>query len=75
MAERSNRHNLNRARDMRAAWQAYERLAHNVEPVQLRDMLADLMHLAESEGVDFDHELSIATDFFGDESGGPIPTE
>lgn len=62
-----NRHRLNRAKDMRAAWLAYERLGSTDAECRPADMLADLMHLCAVEGVDFDHELSTATDFFSDE--------
>lgn len=64
----TNRHRLNRARDMRAAWLAYERMAAPISMVKPRDILADLMHLCAVEGVDFGHELSMATDFFSEES-------
>jgi hypothetical protein len=37
------------------------------EVASLRDLLADIMHWCDCYGVDFDHELSMATDFFGDE--------
>lgn len=74
MASENNRHRLNRAKDMRAAWAKYERLAPGpIGEVQLRDMLADLMHFASANGIDFDHELSLATDFFGDETATPTP--
>lgn len=36
----------------------------------LRDVLSDLMHWAEQNGVDFDKELSMATDNYGDEKAG-----
>lgn len=57
------RHRLNRAKGMRGAWQIYDR----TEQPRLADMLADLMHLAESEGIDFNAELTTATDFYTDE--------
>lgn len=62
-----NRHRRNRAKDMRTAWQRYE---GDSEPPRVADMLADLMHLCDVEGVDFDHELSMATDFYGDKRAG-----
>jgi len=72
MASDSDRHRLNRAKDMRAAWARYERLGPGpIGQVQLRDMLADLMHFASVNGIDFDRELSMATDFFGDEAATP----
>ena len=61
-----NRHRVSRAKDMRASWASYAQVPLN--EVQIRDTLADLMHLAKAEGVEFDHELSMATDFFGDET-------
>ncbi len=35
-----------------------------------RELLADLMHWCRDNGTDFDHELSLATDFFSDEQEG-----
>lgn len=61
----NNRHRNNRAKDMRLAWAKYAQV--DISEVQPRDMLADIMHLCQREGIDFDHELSIASDFFGDE--------
>jgi hypothetical protein len=66
--QESNRHRINRARDMRGAWLTYERLGGDTgATVRLADMLADLMHWAKANRVDFEHELSLATDFYGDE--------
>ncbi len=50
-----------------AAFDAYKALHEGRESTQLRDLLADLMHLAAQDGIDFDQELSMATDFYGDE--------
>lgn len=33
-----------------------------------RDLLADLMHWCAKNGRNFDHELSMATDFYGEEA-------
>lgn len=60
-----NRHRINRAKDMRSAWAAYSFL--DISECQPRDMLADIMHYCEAIGLDFDHELSMATDFYSDE--------
>ncbi len=51
----------------KAAFDAFKSLHEDREETQLRDLLADLMHLAQASGIDFEHELSMATDFYGDE--------
>jgi len=33
----------------------------------VRDVLADFMHYCEAMGLDFDHELSMATNFYSEE--------
>lgn len=38
-------------------------------PTLLRDLLANLMHLADKEGIDFAHELNMATMHYEAEAG------
>ena len=67
----ANRHRYNRARDALNAWARYEALSGaEAEPCQVRDLLADLMHLCDVQGIDFDHETEMARAFFADESEG-----
>jgi hypothetical protein len=40
------------------------------EECLVRDLLANLMHWCHAHQVDFDHELSMATDYFSEESSG-----
>lgn len=80
MPEDMNRHRLNRAADMRAAWARYERLdSLGGEDVHLADMLADLMHWCAANGQDFDAAAETARRHFEaeradptGEAGGPI---
>ena len=51
------------------ALDAWHKVADDGANAQLRDLLADLMHHCAANGIDFDHELSMATDFFSDEKG------
>lgn len=38
-------------------------------PAMVTDLLADLMHYCDREGVDFDSSLSVATDHYDHEKG------
>lgn len=37
------------------------------EELQVRDLLCDLMHLCDRDDIDFDHELEMAEQFYGEE--------
>lgn len=54
----------------KAAFDAFKAVHEDGDETQLRDLLADLMHHCAANGIEFDHELSMATDFFGDEQEG-----
>ena len=51
---------------------AYEDKHDEGADAQIRDLLCDIMHYCAANDIDFDHELSVATDFFGDEQEGVI---
>ena len=59
----ASNHRLDRAKAMRSAWESSE----GSDVPRIADLLADLMHLCDAEGLDFESELSMATDFHGDE--------
>lgn len=48
----------------------YKELHDEGADTPIRDLLCDLMHHCAANGIDFDHELSMGTDFFGDEQEG-----
>lgn len=58
-------HILERAQ---AAIDAYNKEHDDSDGAPVRDLLCDLMHWCKFKGIDFDHELSMGTDFYGDES-------
>jgi len=53
-----------RAEAALAAWHE----AGGDEPDLIRDLLADLMHLCDERGADFDYEVEMARAFYGDET-------
>lgn len=71
-----NSRQIARAKAFMAAW---HKVAEDGPDTQLRDFLCDLMHYCAASKIDFDHELSMATDFYAMETDGaynaPLDTE
>ena len=62
--------NVQRAKNGRAAFAVHADTADEEDSrqSQLADLLADLMHFADFEGLDFDQALSMGTDHYGEET-------
>jgi len=59
--------NKDRANDAETGLKAFEDKTHCGSESWVRDFLANLMHYCRERQIDFDHELSMATDFYSDE--------